>query len=1065
MDYHLQLELWRGNVAGAVQIARQRNELSDWIVAMAPQASLELWQEVSGEYAEQLEEDGQYHKAATYLLAAQKVRQTIDLFRRHRLFKEAVSLAKVRLSPMDPVLEDLYMEWGQVLMKDGQIEQAAKCYLAMRQVQEAGMVLTRRQDHASLKTACHMTLIANEQHPQGMLYAFRLFSQYLASGDWSEAHAFIAEHETLKVLLPLLCTHELLVQQLASLCPELTLTQKSSTSDHFFLKEKKEPATGKVGPPEFLLDKSERDPVVPWEAHLIGEHSFPHHVLRAWYRGLDIARLLQELNATYMAIVQMAPPQQGAPDTPTVLVQVSVELTLCLLSLLTAETTSAVLHLLHSLAALHQGGHLKLLQAICRLMLPQGPKYMLKLQQEFNASRVLIAMENNGNVDQAGVEGHNTIKKYLTDVKEDGHISTASPRCRELDCVRAYFYLVVLDYLREDLNLSHSDNDSLDGMPNGPLSGEASSGGSEGGAVSDIGKESGSLTSSEGGATKEKSVLSSSPKSGDSSPGAGGEVKDDVKSAPCAASPGVAGKKSDSSSSTRPKLKCDSQEGVATSGEKVGEKTTSSSLSKSGSKDKEDSDRSHQLGSLSSPTAPKSSSVDPPSVLLPPLATKAVKGSSRSPPSPLSSSPLSPHAAPKASSTSALSSSPTSAAAAAAMPPRSPGSLHGGDPLSVIKGNSPVSENSSKLSATAASSSPSSLSPPLLSLSPNTSSTGTASATSPSVTTRGQISFRNLLRLSKGILWDVQAKREALTETLGYIHRAISQHLLTNRTSVSSEEGPESESSGSSSRKDGGAHGEEDGGSHRPQLSSVPAAATSPVLSGTPDILKGAHVGATGQPGSVTPPSTTTPTSLSPRLEFGGYRGPIRSLSEPMAHSNTPTSPLEGKMESNVIGFQVEKELLGSFTDYLSSSQKSRKILWMDNRGSPEDIDSGPLSPSGSMARDAGGVPVDWDELPVDVKYFQPYVSLTMLKQEQEALSQELKRVPDTSKAPFPSSRASIKKLMEVCLHSPLLSPQERAVYHKQLSDWAVLFSVTSQQKLETDEFFSAVVAKLGSSS
>ncbi|BFZ24230.1 hypothetical protein BsWGS_27268 [Bradybaena similaris] len=87
MEYHLQLELWRGNVAGAIQIARQRNELSDWIVSMAPLASHDLWETVSAEYAEQLEEDGQYHKAVTYLLAANKVHQAIDLFRRHKLYK------------------------------------------------------------------------------------------------------------------------------------------------------------------------------------------------------------------------------------------------------------------------------------------------------------------------------------------------------------------------------------------------------------------------------------------------------------------------------------------------------------------------------------------------------------------------------------------------------------------------------------------------------------------------------------------------------------------------------------------------------------------------------------------------------------------------------------------------------------------------------------------------------------------------------------------------------------------------------------------------------------------
>ena len=40
------------------------------------------------------------------------------------------------------------------------------------------------------------------------------------------------------------------------------------------------------------------------------------------------------------------------------------------------------------------------------------------------------------------------------------------------------------------------------------------------------------------------------------------------------------------------------------------------------------------------------------------------------------------------------------------------------------------------------------------------------------------------------------------------------------------------------------------------------------------------------------------------------------------------------------------------------------------------------------------------------------------------------------------------------CLTSDLLTPQERASYRGQLRDWASLFSVTSQQKLDTGHLF-----------
>jgi hypothetical protein len=54
-----------------------------------------------------------------------------------------------------------------------------------------------------------------------------------------------------------------------------------------------------------------------------------------------------------------------------------------------------------------------------------------------------------------------------------------------------------------------------------------------------------------------------------------------------------------------------------------------------------------------------------------------------------------------------------------------------------------------------------------------------ASPTNVTNSKESSLTYINLLRLSKGILWDVQAKQEALTETLGYIHQAISAQLLS----------------------------------------------------------------------------------------------------------------------------------------------------------------------------------------------------------------------------------------------------------------------------------------------
>ncbi|XP_059152054.1 uncharacterized protein LOC131938150 [Physella acuta] len=973
MEYHLQLELWRGNIAGAVQIARQRNELSDWIVAMAPLASHDLWELVSAEYAEQLEEDGQYHKAATYLLAAHKVHQAIDLFRRHRLFREAVSLAKMRLSPVDSLLEDLYTEWGQSLMKDGQFEQAAKCYLAMRHIQEAGKALTRRLDQSSLKTACHMTILANDTQ-QGLSYAFKLFSQNFVMGEWQEAYTFIQEHESLKFLLPLVSTHEMLVQQLAVMCPGLNLTHKPLTPDMFAHWDQKETANNKITLPEFLVDKSEIDPVVPWEPFLIDEHTFPHHLLRSWYKHFDINMVTQELTAMHAAISQLVSLRQNLGDLPSLLVMVSMDITLCLLVLLTSDTSKAIVHLIEAMSTLYNSKHKTLHQALCRLMLPQGPKYLLKLQQEFNASRVLITMESHGDVNKAGGEGHNSIKKFLSDIKDDSSISTPSVRCRELDCLRAYYYLAVLDFVRDGFPNGQQEEDIFDGMPNQVFTDPNS-------CVREF---------------KNKELSSSVDPSCLTTPCVDTLIKNIHNSF---------GNISDLDQNGRI-----SQAPVSDG--RIGQAPVSGANLNSDKKTLCAGDLQSQPGhqkNLAQEYSAQSYSVDPPVVPFSQKKTQLPITAQQGRKSPLPTTPVK-------SPTDSIKSSKTS---------------------------------------------------PTTSLHRQTSAQ------------KGHLTNTNLLRLSKGILWDVQAKREALTETLGYIHRAISQHLLTVRPAEEHKSGcamsPTPSSSSCKTSTDGRGL-EEDGSCHQTRLSPSPLSpTTSEILNTgkTPVRPTFFNTNTSNNSESTSPKDndsnekskssgsnsggerTRSLSPKSPNLNELSSRGPFRSKSD-----NSSLSPLSPSSALDpCVALQVEHDLLGHYDGNQVTFQKPTKVLWLDGRGSS--VDQSPTSPKpafnmSKLAPDGSTIPIEWYDLPIDVKYTQPYVTLALLKHEEDAVNQELKRVPEISHVPFPPTRNSIRRLLDACLNSPHLSKEEKHSYFKQLNDWAVLFAVTTHQQTETDTLFSS---------
>ena len=57
MEYYYQLEIWKGNINGVLRVARQREELSDWLVAMAPM----------GELVYSLPTRGELHKESAFM--------------------------------------------------------------------------------------------------------------------------------------------------------------------------------------------------------------------------------------------------------------------------------------------------------------------------------------------------------------------------------------------------------------------------------------------------------------------------------------------------------------------------------------------------------------------------------------------------------------------------------------------------------------------------------------------------------------------------------------------------------------------------------------------------------------------------------------------------------------------------------------------------------------------------------------------------------------------------------------------------------------------------------------
>lgn len=94
-------------------------------------------------YAQQLEQKKRSDLAALHYLAAGATRLAINAYRKAGLFAEAVSLARARLLSADPIFADIYSAWARSAELSMRPELAAKCYLAIGQVERALSALLR----------------------------------------------------------------------------------------------------------------------------------------------------------------------------------------------------------------------------------------------------------------------------------------------------------------------------------------------------------------------------------------------------------------------------------------------------------------------------------------------------------------------------------------------------------------------------------------------------------------------------------------------------------------------------------------------------------------------------------------------------------------------------------------------------------------------------------------------------------------------------------------------------------------------------------------------------------
>ncbi|XP_042196042.1 gem-associated protein 5-like [Callorhinchus milii] len=339
-ELHHQLLLWKGDVRGALQVAAQRGELSDSLLAMAPMAGYGVWVSTVEAYVKQLCFQEQYVLAATHLLSLQRVHQAVQLLSSHQLYREAIAIAKARLPPTDPLISELLGSWAASLAKDGHYSVAAKCYLTSRCPYDAAKVLARKGDTVSLRTAAEVARLAGEVELSASL-ALRCAQDLVSQRDWLTAQEVLQQQQSLLGQRLLLCTHELLYRRLEE---RDVLLWRSANAPRFH----------------------------SWGA--LASQSFLSSVQGVWRGefGLETSEtdnletLRKQLSTTE------CPP--ATPNTPPkqLLLTVAQEVCGVGLSELMGDSSGAVTHTLGAVTRCLDAAHFTLMQEVNRLLLPEG---------------------------------------------------------------------------------------------------------------------------------------------------------------------------------------------------------------------------------------------------------------------------------------------------------------------------------------------------------------------------------------------------------------------------------------------------------------------------------------------------------------------------------------------------------------------------------------------------------------------------------------------------------------------------------------------------------------------
>uniref|UniRef100_A0A2H8TR50 Gem-associated protein 5 n=1 Tax=Melanaphis sacchari TaxID=742174 RepID=A0A2H8TR50_9HEMI len=201
------INIWGQNLEGYFKDAIVTKTINDWMIAVAPSISYELWTKMCDVYASQLEDVGEVTKASTYLVAIKKFDEAAMLLLKNNLFREALAVVKSQDKQNDEIILEITKKWAEYNVLHGHPKEAAHCYLSIGDVRNTISCLIKIKQNKELLLAAKLARYIDEDMEESLVVNL-LKTEYFKHHKWNEAKELLKDHPKLNYLNMWTSVHE-----------------------------------------------------------------------------------------------------------------------------------------------------------------------------------------------------------------------------------------------------------------------------------------------------------------------------------------------------------------------------------------------------------------------------------------------------------------------------------------------------------------------------------------------------------------------------------------------------------------------------------------------------------------------------------------------------------------------------------------------------------------------------------------------------------------------------------------------------------------------------------------